>query len=381
MARTEEQGEIRITPVHGEEDLWNFQRLPWRIYQPDPYWVPPLLSLQHSFLDPRQGPFFAIGEAQYFLAQRNGELAGRLSVHINGQYDRHNDQVTGFFGFFECLPDLQVARALFEAGAAWLRQRGKKRLVGPMNFTIYDEMGLLVEGFDSLPAIFQSHNPPYYQDLLAALGFSKAMDWYAMRITNRNVDTGAMERRLEEMLKKKSVVLRNYTPEEISRRAEEAYELFNEAWASHWGHVPVSREQFQSFLKEVKPLLRPELVHMALADDRLVGFLICIPDLNPLVRKLNGHLSLWGKLRLFYEAKYGTLRKVRGLMLAVRAGYRSLQLHYAMILSTYIYVVRHSPCDFTDISLIPEYLPHWRRTLEIVGAQRYKTFRIFEKAI
>ena len=87
MARTEEQGEIRITPVHGEEDLWNFQRLPWRIYQPDPYWVPPLLSLQHSFLDPRQGPFFAIGEAQYFLAQRNGELAGRLSVHINGQYE------------------------------------------------------------------------------------------------------------------------------------------------------------------------------------------------------------------------------------------------------------------------------------------------------
>ena len=381
MDRTEEQGEIRVTPVQGEEDLWNFQRLPWRIYQHDPYWVPPLLSQQRRFLDPGQGSFFAIGEAQYFLARRHGELAGRLSVHINKQYDRHNDQVTGFFGFFECLPDHRVAAALFKAGAEWLRQRGKKRLVGPMNFTIYDEMGLLVEGFDSLPAIFQTHNPPYYQDLLTSLGFSKAMDWYAMRITNRNVDTEAMERRLEGILKKQSVVLRSYTPNELSRRAEEAYELFNEAWASHWGHVPVPREQFESFLKEIQPLLRHELVYMALVDDRLVGFGICIPDLNPLVKKLKGRLSLWGKLRLFYAAKYGPLRKIRAMMIAVRPAYRSQQIHHAVFLRIYIYLVRHTPWEFADFSLIPEYLPHWRRTLEILGAQRYKTFRIFAKEI
>ncbi|MEW6386907.1 MAG: hypothetical protein AB1491_05255 [Thermodesulfobacteriota bacterium] len=381
MARSEGSGEIRVIPVTTEEDLWNFQRLPWRIYQHDPYWVPPLLSHQRRFLDHRQGPFFAIGEARYFLARRRGELAGRLSVHINGQYDEHNDAITGFFGFFECVPDREVARALFAAGAEWLRQRGKKRLLGPMNFTIYDEMGLLVEGYDSLPAIFQTHNPPYYQDLLTALGFSKAMDWYAMRITNREIDTEAMEQRLEGMLRKPSIVLRNYAPQEFARRSEEAYELFNEAWASHWGHVPVSRQQFESFLKEVKPLLHPELVHMALAEDRLVGFSIAIPDLNPLVQKLRGRLSLWGKLRLLYAAKYGKLRKVRGLMIAVRAAHRSQQLHTAMILRTYVYLVRHTPCEFADFSLIPEYLPHWRRTLEILGAQRYKTFRIFAKEI
>ncbi len=152
-------GEIRISPVQDAAGLEVFLRFPWRLYQQDPYWVPPLLPEQRKFLDQRRGPFFEIGEAQYFLAFRNGEPVGRISAHVNRLHDEHYGPGTGFWGFFEAVQDQAVANALFEAAAAWLRERGCHRLVGPLNFCIYDEMGLLVEGFDSLPAMFQTHNP------------------------------------------------------------------------------------------------------------------------------------------------------------------------------------------------------------------------------
>ena len=175
-------GEILVSPVQDEAGLQEFLRFPWRIYRQDPYWVPPLLPEQRKFLDPRRGPFFEIGEAQYFLAYRQGEPVGRISAHINRRHDEYHGADTGFWGFFEAVQDQQVANALFEAAAAWLRQRGRSRLVGPLNFSIYDEMGLLVEGFDSIPAMFQTHNPPYYLDLVTSWGFRKAMDWVALKI-------------------------------------------------------------------------------------------------------------------------------------------------------------------------------------------------------
>ena len=207
-------GEITVSPVQNDASLWEFLRLPWRIYQGDPYWVPPILSQQRQFLDPRRGPFFEIGEARYFLASQDGRPVGRLSAHINRLHDTCHGPETGFFGFFECIPDRDVAAALFEAAAAWLRERGKTRLVGPLNFGIYDEMGLLVEGFDSMPVLFQTHNPPYYQDLLASLGFIKAMDWHAYKITNRNVDLEAMERRYADILRGQDIEVVTYNPKD-----------------------------------------------------------------------------------------------------------------------------------------------------------------------
>ena len=157
-------GEITVSLVENDATFWEFLRLPWRIYQGDPYWVPPILSQQHTFMDPQRGPFFEIGEARYFIAYRDGKPVGRLSAHINWLHDQHHGLETGFFGFFESIQDQAVAAALFTAAGNWLRERGKTRLVGPLNFCIYDEMGLLVEGFDSMPAMFQTHNPPYYED-------------------------------------------------------------------------------------------------------------------------------------------------------------------------------------------------------------------------
>jgi len=375
-------GGIMVSPVKDAAGLEDFLRFPWRLYQHDPYWVPPLLPEQRRFLDQRTGPFFEIGEAQFFLAFRDGEPVGRISAHRNRLHDEHHGPGTGFWGFFEAIQEPQAAQALFEAAAAWLRERGCHRLVGPLNFSIYDEMGLLVEGFDSIPAMFQTHNPPYYLDLVTSWGFRTAMDWVALKIPNlQDVDVQAMERRLEEILSAQKVTLTTYNPRELARRAEEVFHLFNEAWSVNWGHVPLTRRQFDHLFHEVKPLLRGGLVQMVLDGERLVGFGIVLPDLNPLVQQLNGRLSPWDKLRLLYHARFGPVHKLRAMVLGIAQPYQLKRLHHAIILKTWIYVVQKTSCDFIDFSLIPGNLRHWIKVVQSFGGQIYKTFRLFEREI
>lgn len=370
---------VRIMPVQGGKELEEFLQLPWQIYQHDPYWVPPLLSHQRHFLDKKHGPFFEIGEAEYFLAYLGGKPVGRISAHINRLYDQHHDRETGFFGFFECIPQPEVAEALIKAAANWLHQHGKMRLVGPLNFSIYDEMGLLVEGFDSMPAIFQTHNPAYYRDYLHDLGFEKVMDWQALRITERNIDIPGWEKLLKSILNRQSLVMTTFRSQDLDKWADDICDLFNEAWAPNWGHVPFTKQQFNTFMKELKPLLRPSLVNLLLDNNRLVAFNVVIPDPNPLIQSFNGRFTLWHKLRLLYAGRFGTIHKVRGLVLGVLRPYQTQRLHHALIMRTYLNIVQQTQCKTCDLSLIPETLGHYIKTLTAFGAEHYKTFRIFEK--
>lgn len=370
---------VDVVAVEDSRAMEDFLRLPWLIYRDYPNWVPPLIALQRDFLDPATGPFFEFGEAHYFLAYYQGQPAGRISAHINRLHNQYHDPEDGFFGFFESIPNIEVSAALFDAAAAWLRQRGKKRLIGPLNFSVYDEMGLLVDGFDTMPAVFQAYNPPYYLDLLTNLGFSKVLDWYGLQISQRRIDVPRLERRLQQILRGQGMVFTKYSPNELEKRAQEVYHLFNEAWSRNWGHVPVTDSQFRKLFHDLKPLLRPELINLILDGGHLVAFGIAIPDLNPLVKKLNGRLNWQGKLRLWYEARYRPYKKARGLILGVLQSYQNRRLHHALIIRTYLDIVQRTPCEIFDLSLIPENLGPYLKALEFYGARRYKTFRVFQR--
>lgn len=373
--------DVLVIPVDGERDMADFLHLPWQIQADDPYWVPPVLSEQKRVLDQRKGPFFEFGKARYFLAFRDGRPAGRISAHVNRRYEELHDKETGFFGFFECVDDRRVAGALFDAAAEWLEGCGKKRIQGPLSFTIYDEVGLLVDGFDSLPAFLQSHNPPYYEDLIVSWGFRKAIDWYALRVRNQNVDFTGMQRRLDGIMKGQGLVLTCPKTSYLIRRAEEVLEIFNESWEGNWGHIPLTQRQFKDVFKELRPLLRPELIDLIMDGDRIAAFIMTIPDLNPAIRKLNGRLNLWDKLHLLYEAKFKPVRKMRTLLLGVRKAYQRRSLHHALILSSYLRIARLPKAEVCDCSLIPEQLTFYLKTLAKYGAERYKTFRIYEREI
>jgi hypothetical protein len=207
------------------------------------------------------------------------------------------------------------------------------------------------------------------------------MDWHAYKITNRQVDLEAMERRYADIMRGQDFKLVNYDPKEVDRRANEVFGLFNTAWAPNWGHVPLTRRQFDDMFTMVKPCLRLGLAYVLLDDDRVAGFCISLPDLNPLIQKFNGRLTLWGKLRLLYWAKYRPVRRVRSLVVGISQPYQRRHLHLAMILRTYIHLVRHTPCEFCDLSLIPANLKHWIKVILALGGQRYKVFRVFEKTL
>ncbi len=358
-----------------------FLNLPRRVQGGDPCWVPPILSEQRRILDPRTGPFFDYGSAQYYLALRGGHPMGRISAHVNPRYEELHDVGTGFFGFFECVEDPAVSGALFDAAAAWLRARGKTRILGPLSFSIYDEVGLLVNGFDSMPAILQAHNPPYYENLLLRWGFRKAIDWYAFKVTHRDIDVEAMEQRLQTIMRGNNLVLASPTVRDFSARSDEVMEIFNETWDDNWGHIPFTPKEFRHILRELRPILRPDMIHLILDGERIAAFVINIPDLNPAIKKLNGRLTPWGILRLLYEAKFRPVRKVRVLLLGVRRPYQGKLLHHALIIKTYLHIVRTTSCEFCDCSLVPETLGHHIRTIQRFGGKLYKTFRIFEREI
>jgi len=373
--------EVKVIPIDFNTGFADFLNLPRSVQEKDPLWVPPIVSEQRRILNPRSGPFFEYGTAQYYLALRDGKPVGRISAHVNPRYEERHDPGTGFFGFFECVDDPRVSGALFDAAASWLKSRGKGRILGPLSFSIYDEVGLLVDGFDSLPVILHAHNPPYYQDLLLQWGFRKAIDWYAFRVTQRDIDAEAMEKRLQTIMKGQNLVLTSPTVRDFSSRVDEVMEIFNESWDGNWGHVPFTRREFHHIFRQLRPILKPDMIHLVLDGGRIVAFVVNIPDLNPAVQKLKGRMTPWGMLRLLYEARFKALKRARVLLLGVRRPYQGKLLHHALILRTYLHMVKTTSCEVCDCSLIVESLAHFIRTVERFGGKRYKTFRIFEREI
>ncbi len=373
--------EVKVIPIDFNTGFADFLNLPRSVQEKDPLWVAPIVSEQRRILNPRSGPFFEYGTAQYYLALRDGKPVGRISAHVNPRYEERHDPGTGFFGFFECVDDPRVSGALFDAAASWLKSRGKGRILGPLSFSIYDEVGLLVDGFDSLPVILHAHNPPYYQDLLLQWGFRKAIDWYAFRVTQRDIDAEAMEKRLQTIMKGQNLVLTSPTVRDFSSRVDEVMEIFNESWDGNWGHVPFTRREFHHIFRQLRPILKPDMIHLVLDGGRIVAFVVNIPDLNPAVQKLKGRMTPWGMLRLLYEARFKALKRARVLLLGVRRPYQGKLLHHALILRTYLHMVKTTSCEVCDCSLIVESLAHFIRTVERFGGKRYKTFRIFEREI
>jgi len=373
---------VVVRLVKTPEDLDRFIRLPWSLYKGDAQWVPPLVDQQRGFLSPKTGPFFDYGEADLWLAFRDGTPVGRLSAHVNHAYEDCQDTHTGFFGFFECIDDPEVATALFEAGAAWLRERGKTRVLGPMSFGIYDEIGLLVDGFDTMPPILLTHNPTYYAALWSQWGFQKEIDWLALRTTNRQVDPLAMQADAQALLTASRLKMSTPSPGDVMRRSDEIFKLFNSAWKANWGHVPFTRKQFSAILHELRPALRSDMIRIVENDVRIVAFIITIVDINPQLQRLNGHCHWWNQLGLLFQARWRPVKKVKTVLLGVDRRYQRRRLHDAMILDTYSQLIREQPqLEVGDCSLIVEAHKHFIQGLEQYGVQRYKTYRIYERAL
>ncbi len=273
---------LEVRPVASKRDMNTFIKLPWRLYRNEPNWVPPLLFERKRFFDRQRNPFFEHAEAEYFLAWRDGRAVGRLSAHIDRHFNEFQSHDWGMFGFFECEQDQEAASALLAAAEAWLRARGRDRMVGPMDFTTNDECGVLVDGYDLFPTILTNWQHPYYPGLLESYGLTKAMDLYMwnLEVSDRTRVHEAIWKVASDVEDKHGITVRPMQKKHMEAEINRFLEVYNAAWERNWGFVPLTEEEVRHYAKDLKPILDENWAFVAEKDGETVGAALTLPDYN-----------------------------------------------------------------------------------------------------
>jgi GNAT superfamily N-acetyltransferase len=373
-------GPIVVKKVANKKMLKEFVLLPWtlKIYENDPAWIPPLIGEQMKFFNPKHGYFFEIGEVDFFIAYRDGKPVGRITAHVNHLYEKKYDNDTGFFGFFESINDVEVARALFNTAEEWLRAKGKKKMNGPQSFSIYDAVGFEVEGIDVVPVIGLFHLAGYYKDLAEACGFQKCIDWYCFLVRKIEDYKPYLKAVREEYMKGQNVEYKIFNKKDIQKRKGDLKHIFNTAWEGNWGHLPLTDKQLDALIEELIQVIVPELVIFAEKDGKTVGYIISIPDANPAFKALNGHLYPWRIIKALRAIK--KVKKIRTIIMGVLPEYRGQKIDDVFYLRTIEDGIRLGFLE-SDCSLIVETNYKMIGALKPLKADRYKTYRIYEKAL
>ncbi len=364
---------MEVLPVTTDRDLQLFLHLPWRIYRGDPHWVPPLLFEQRQLLT-GQHPFFEKAEMRLFLAREGNEVVGRIAAILDRHFlEFHHDPV-GFFGFFECLGDGGITAGLLAAAQEFLRGKGMRAIRGPVNPSMHNPCGLLVEGFDSPPTFLMPYNPPRYQALLEAAGCRKAKDLLAYRVVIPKTLPPKMAR-FAAGAEQKGIRVRPMNLKRLHEEVEIFRELYNIAWQDNWGFTPMTHAEARWMAKHLKPLLVPSLALIAEVERCPIGFLILLPDYNQVLRHLNGRLGPVGLLKfLWYRRR---IRDARLILLGVRPEYRGKGVD-ALLYFFATRALNQRGFIHAEISWVLE--DNWivLRLVERWGGVPYKRYRIYE---
>jgi hypothetical protein len=325
--------EIVVHPVRTTADREAFVRFPEVIYEALPLWVPPLLSEERKRFDRAHHPFFEQGEAEWFLALQDGVVCGRICVAIDARFERSWNLRAAWFGAFECRNQSEVALALFDRAAAWARERGATEMRGPAYFSMNELCGLLVEGFDSPPPLLMPYNPDYYAGLIERAGFLKAKDLVSYRTSQAPGERFA--RVADRARARGGFSTRGFNPRKYNEDIKLIQALYNQSWRDNWGAVPMTDREMAVLAAEIRPFADFELMRFAFAGDRPVALCLSIPDINPILKKLNGHMGLSGLVRFLWERRrvkgvrtilFGVIPEFRGRGLDVVLTTESVQI-------------------------------------------------------
>ena len=348
-------------------------------------WVPPLRRDVAAALDRGKNPFFEHGEAEYFLAERGGEVVGRVAAIANRLHNEtHGDRV-GFFGFFEAVDDQQVADRLLEAAAGWLRERGFDTMRGPTSFSVNDEAGLLVDGFDSPPTVMMPHNPPYYEKLLLGAGLAPAKDLFAYQGGDRTFIAydpvpARLERAVEIMRQRLGITLRPLDLRDFRNEVDRIKAIYNAAWEKNWGFVPMTDREIEHLAEQFRPVVVPDIIPMAEKDGKVVGFGLALPDLNVVFRG-NRKGYLFPVLpKLLWWLKREKIRKARIPLLGILPEYRGRGLDAVLYHWIWTKAAEHG-MYWGEAGWILEDNAAMRAGLEKMRFTVYKTYRLFDRAV
>jgi hypothetical protein len=379
--------------VRTPADKKAFVELPWKIYQDDPNWVPPLLSMAYDLIDTEKHPFYEFSRLALFNAWRGERLVGRIGAIDNPRHNEEHDDKVGFFGFFEAENDPEAVQALFQTAGDWLRERGKDAIRGPANPSVNYEYGLLVDGFDSPPVILMPYNPPYYGDLIQGAGLEKAMDLWAWLITGLEKYGGVQADKLPEKLERVANLVKrryNYTVRRFDKsdwdnEVEKFKYIYRTAWEKNWGAIPMTDNEFTHLIEGLKPIADFDLLCIVEdAEGNPVGISLPLPDLNQaLIRAYPrpGVPEIWSMLKMLWHWKIRSkIDLARVAVLGVLEPYHGRGVG-ALVMHETARAILTRGYTRSEMSWLLETNDMINRAAKMTGAEVYKTYRLYQKSL
>ena len=370
-------GTTEIRPVTSRADLKHFIKYPFARYRDDPHWVPPLLISEREQFDPKKNPFFEHARVNLFLAERGGEVVGRVAAIDDDNHNRAHDENLLFFGFFEAR-DAEAAEVLFARVEERARNLGRGAVRGPANPSLNHSAGLLIDAFDSDPFVMMPYNPPEYPRYAEQLGYRKAKDLYAW-IFDREWEVRKIGRLAERVRRRhKDLVIRPVDMKRWDEELERFRDLYNKSWERNWGFVRYTDAEFDHLAREFKMILDPELVALAELDGELAAITVLLPDANQVFKQMRGRLLPFGIFHLLRRNRI--VDQVRLPILGVAPEHRNKGFELAMIDELYGRTLAkgYKRCEASWTLEDNRAMNH---VIEAGGAKRYKTYRIYQKEI
>ncbi len=339
--------------------------------------MPPLLIDRRDFLNPDKNPFFEHADTALFLAQDgNGNDIGRIAAIVNHRHNETHKDHIGFFGMFDCFNNPNAANKLFNAATGFLREHGMNAMRGPMNMSVNDDTGLLVNGFETSPFVMMPHNPPYYENLVKDYGFEKVKDLYAYygECTDGQIPEHAI-RGADLASKRHGFVLRKINMKKFDDEVKMIHELYTRAWEDNWGAVAMTGREFEHLAKDLKLVIDSDLVFIAEVGGRAVGFSLALPDINQALKKINGRLLPFGILKLlWYKRKIDAMRVIT---MGILKEYRKMGIDSAFYCETYKNALKKGIWR-AEMSWILEDNTAMNNVLQNLGFKIYKTYRVYD---
>ncbi|AKF07567.1 hypothetical protein [Sandaracinus amylolyticus] len=365
------------------QDLSDFLRVPRIVYAGDPNWVQPLDFEMKQRLTPGKNPFFHRGELALFTAWKDGRLVGRISAQLDHEHLRKYEDRTGFFGFFDTVDDEEVGKALVDAASKWVARRGMHRMRGPFSLTINEELGVLIEGFDTPPVLMMNHHRPWQDRVALASGLEKAKDFYAWRFDVGEIPPRALKA-WEETKALPEVRLRSVEPSKMDRELRIILDIFNDAWKDNWGFVPATEEEAKKMGEDLKLILDKELAFIAEVDGKAVAMCIALPNLNEVIRDFDGKLNPVTLGKLIWRLKIKRPKSARLVMLGIRSEMRHQRRYAGLSHALYVEVAKRGEklgYEWGELSWTLEDNRPINLGIKSMGARIYKKYRVYEKAV
>lgn len=369
---------IEVRPVASRRDLREFLRLPFRLHANAPQWVPPVLAERRLYLGRRTNPFFKHGDAQLFLARRDGRVVGRISAQIDHAYNEFHGDRWGWFGFLELEDDPEAMAGLLAAAEAWLRGRGMERMVGPADFTMNEESGIVIEGHDLPAFIKQPWQPPHYQRLAEGAGLDKAMDllMWNLEVQDRSKVLPVMFELADKVESEHGITLRKMS-RRLRREMDGFAKVYNAAWSKNWGFVPYGKEDLDAYALELQLVYERDWFMVAeTREGDTVGIAISVPDLAPVLRKANGSVLrfAWWWLR-----RRSIMHRVRVGFLGIHPEYQHTGVAAKFYVEHFDVAARHPRIHGGEMGWILETNEAMNRGMEMMGGRVVKRYRMYER--